>query len=314
MNKSTIFGEESFFDKCMVEIYEAENKYIYDKFSSAIKVAMPNVKINEERLVKWVNLCLKLDNIDKSDLIEMATQKKFADLQHRLDVAEKALELACDYLVSNDDKDDELYKLVKNIFNDEDKYLKTKINYFKEQAKSELKEENGYIIFSDGYDKNGNEIHKQEFVTYKDKCKELIEENKKLKQSQKQLAIENCELKKEKLYFDLLFTRLQYIHKQADEFREEKERYGIKDMALDSIWQVFDLQKHDCCEYEEMCELENGIASIANDKLLRDIEHDLQFKPTRTVDEIFEEIQKIDNQIKELGGGENECENRVVKH
>jgi hypothetical protein len=130
----------------------------------------------------------------------------------------------------------------------------------------------------------------------------LKEEIKKLKQSQKQLAVENCEFKKEKLYFDLLFTRLHYIHKQADEFREEKERYGIKDMALDSIWRVFDLQKHDCCEYEEMSELETGIESIANDELLRNIEHDLQFKPTRTVDEIFEEIQKIDNQIKELKG------------
>ena len=119
---------------------------------------------------------------------------------------------------------------------------------------------------------------------------------------EKQLAIENCEFKKEKLYFDLLFTRLHYIHKQADEFREEKERYGIKDMALDSIWRVFDLQKHDCCEYEEMSELENGIKSIANDELLRDIEHDLQFKPTKTVDEIFEEIQKIDQQIKSLKG------------
>lgn len=53
----------------------------------------------------------------------------------------------------------------------------------------QLKEENGYIIFADGYDKNGNEIHKQEFVKYKDKFQELVEENQQLKQSQKKLAI-----------------------------------------------------------------------------------------------------------------------------
>lgn len=53
----------------------------------------------------------------------------------------------------------------------------------------QLKKENGYIVFSDGYDKNGNEIHRQEFVKYKDKFKELVEENKKLKQSQKKLTI-----------------------------------------------------------------------------------------------------------------------------
>lgn len=67
------------------------------------------------------------------------------------------------------------------------------------EENQQLKEENGYIIFSDGYDENDNPIHKQEFVKYKDKCSELIKENKKLKQSQKQLAIN--ELLKLKSYF-----------------------------------------------------------------------------------------------------------------
>lgn len=131
--------------------------------------------------------------------------------------------------------------------------------------------------------------------------KDLVYENNKLKQENQQLAIENCELKKEKLYSDLLFTRLQYIHQQANECKEEKERFGVSEnMAVDSIWRVFDLQKHECCGYEELSELENGIQSIAEDNLLRSIEHDLQFKPTRTEDEIFEEIQKINDQLKEL--------------
>lgn len=63
--------------------------------------------------------------------------KKIVDLQHRLDVAEKALELACDYLVSVADDNDELHKLVKDIF-DGDKYLKTKINYFELKAEKEI--------------------------------------------------------------------------------------------------------------------------------------------------------------------------------
>lgn len=61
----------------------------------------------------------------------------------------------------------------------------------------QLKKENGYIVFSDGYDKNGNEIHRQKFVKYKEKFKELIEENKQFKQSQKQLAISKLEKIKE---------------------------------------------------------------------------------------------------------------------
>ena len=59
-------------------------------------------------------------------------------------------------------------------------------------------------------------------------------------------------------------------------------------------------KKHECCEYEELSELENGIQSIAEDDLLRSMEHDLQFKPTRTEDEIFEEIQKINDQLVQM--------------
>ena len=193
-----------------------------------------------------------------------------------------------------------LYKATVSLRDGDFKDLVYKNNELK-QENQQLKEENGYIIFVDGYDNNNNEIHKQEFVKYKDKFKELVEENRQLKQSQKQLAIENCELKKEKLNSDLLFTRLQYIHQQASECKEEKKRFGvIEDMAVDSIWRVFDLQKHECCEYEELLELENGIQSIAEDDLLRSMEHDLQFKPTRTEDEIFEEIQKINDQLVQM--------------
>ena len=88
--------------------------------------------------------------------------------------------------------------LVTNLLNQQDKEIKhiTKLyyelnnKYCKELDKLiNMQEENGYIIFSDGYDENGNEVHKQEFVKYKDKFNELVEENKKLKQSQKQIII-----------------------------------------------------------------------------------------------------------------------------
>ena len=236
MNKSTIFGEESFFDNYMVEIYEAKDNYVYDKVSGAIKVAMPNVQISEERLKKWVNLCLKLDNIDKSDLIDMATQKKFFDLQHRLDVAEKALELACNEELRSFGEYDEDYGYEKQfqmlkeqyieeaerevkgvVMEEKERYdmLISKKNYIEifdnindrwitednicdvlndyhkkveelREENQQLKEENRYIIFVDGYDENGNEVHKQEFIKYKDKFKELVEENKQLKQSIKE--------------------------------------------------------------------------------------------------------------------------------
>ena len=66
--------------------------------------------------------------------------QQITDLQKQLTITEKALELACDYLVSNGNEDDELYKLVQNIYAD-DEYLATKINYFKTKAKEMLENE-----------------------------------------------------------------------------------------------------------------------------------------------------------------------------
>ena len=65
----------------------------------------------------------------------------FYDCQYcslRLEVAERTTKLACDYL--NAVEGDKLYELCKDIYNDND-YLMAKMNYFKEQAESEIKGE-----------------------------------------------------------------------------------------------------------------------------------------------------------------------------
>ena len=78
-----------------------------------------------------------------SNLIKEFAEEKdqqITDLQSQLAITGKALELACDYLVSNGNEDDELYQLVQNIYAD-DEYLATKINYFKTKAKEMLENE-----------------------------------------------------------------------------------------------------------------------------------------------------------------------------
>lgn len=131
----------------------------------------------------------------------------------------------------------------------------------------------------------------------------IRDENKQLKQQLEEKNKELLEFKKNKLYFELLITRLQWLHKKADEYKEEKERFGIdEEISLSSVWDVLSLQKNNICEYEEMCELQEGIECIANSQLLKDIEHDLQIKAIRKEDEIFKDIEQIDNQIKELKG------------
>lgn len=127
---------------------------------------------------------------------------------------------------------------------------------------------------------------------------QLAEKDKQLAKKEKKLL----EFKRDRLYFELLLTRLQWLHKKADDYRQEKERFGVADMSLSSVWDVLELKKNDLCEYEEMCALQEGIECIANSKLLADIEHDLQVKATRSEDEIFKDIEQIDHKIKELKG------------
>lgn len=117
-----------------------------------------------------------------------------ADLLNQQDKRIKELELRLETkeIINN------LYKATVSLRDGDFKDLVYENNKLK-QENQQLKEENGYIIFVDGYDNNNNEIHRQEFIKYKDKCSELLEENKRLKQSQKQLAIN--ELLKLKSYF-----------------------------------------------------------------------------------------------------------------
>ena len=51
-----------------------------------------------------------------------------------------------------------------------------------------------------------------------------------------------------------------------------------------------------------MCALQEGIECVAKSKLLGDIEHDLQAKTTRNENEIFKDIEQVNQQIKELKG------------
>lgn len=139
-------------------------------------------------------------------------------------------------------------------------------------------------------------------VIKEDLCPNCYDYFKQLKQQLVEKDKKLLEFKRDRLYFELLLTRLQWLHKKADDYRQEKERFGIADMSLSSVWDVLELQKNDLCEYEEMCALQEGIECVANSKLLGDIEHDLQVKTTRSEDEIFKDIDKIDQQINALKG------------
>lgn len=95
---SKIFGVEHFIDNTMIKIVEDFNKQyddlVFRSLEQQIRLKMPDVVIDEQKLRDWIVLCMKLENINKSDLIDIAVKKKFADKDEELAIYKRALELA----------------------------------------------------------------------------------------------------------------------------------------------------------------------------------------------------------------------------
>ena len=85
-----IFGEDNFLDKTMVEIIRESNQrvesLVIDEMTRTIRMAMPKIAVlvNKDKLKKWINLCIKLDNIEQDELIDMAVRKRFSDMALKL--------------------------------------------------------------------------------------------------------------------------------------------------------------------------------------------------------------------------------------
>ena len=110
----------------------------------------------------------------------------------------------------------------------------------------ELEEENGYILFKDGYDKDGNEIHKQVYTTYKEEFTRLVLENKKLmkenQQLKQQLAEKEQEIEslrenslskrifKEKLIPSHCMEQYEKYEQQIDKLMQDKISFAIAEL------------------------------------------------------------------------------------
>ena len=80
---TTIFGEKNFIDMG-INLVKAQEQYVYDEVLKTIRVSFPQVVIDKQRLEKWINFCLKLEQIEDSELVEMAVKKKISDLEEKL--------------------------------------------------------------------------------------------------------------------------------------------------------------------------------------------------------------------------------------
>jgi hypothetical protein len=135
-----IFGEEHFIDNTMVEILEDyNNKFenrVLDEMTKTIKYVIPEIKVNAEKLKNWVIFCSRLESIDKSDLIDIAVEKKFAEKDKELELYKKALELACEKYIGVDGISYVIRDSVDYWGKSDEQVLKETIDYFLNEAKS----------------------------------------------------------------------------------------------------------------------------------------------------------------------------------
>jgi hypothetical protein len=93
-SSSTIFGCDNFMEKYITEINKTRDNYIIEKTKNRIKFLMPEIKIDDKKLCRWVNMCVQLDNIDKQSLDDIAIKKKICDLNCKITELKQALDQA----------------------------------------------------------------------------------------------------------------------------------------------------------------------------------------------------------------------------
>lgn len=96
-----IFGEEHFIDKTMVKFYQMQEGLIINNLEDCAKEIKFNydIVVDKEKLRKWLILCIRLENIDQSTLIDMATKKKFAEKDEEIEILKRTLMNTCNDLL-----------------------------------------------------------------------------------------------------------------------------------------------------------------------------------------------------------------------
>lgn len=74
-----------------------------------------------------------------------------------------------------------------------------------------------------------------------------------------------------------LLTRYSHLHDYADNARRDTiEAADGTDIEMQSVWDVFTLKNNEMSEYEEMNRLQKNIETIAEERLLKEIEKDFR--------------------------------------
>lgn len=84
INKKTLFGCESILPNFISKVNESYDNYCFNKVVDEIKITMPEIIIDRPKLEKWVNMCVRLENIDKETRDELGFKMKLAEKDQQL--------------------------------------------------------------------------------------------------------------------------------------------------------------------------------------------------------------------------------------
>lgn len=110
----------------------------------------------------------------------------------------------------------------------------------KDKRIAELENENGYILFEDGYDENGKEVHRQVYTTYHQAFNELVFEAKKLR---RQLKEKDKEIEKLKQQYTILENENGKLTTDLimDKYKKAKKEVSFgKQLAVSELEKVRD--------------------------------------------------------------------------
>lgn len=169
---SKIFGEKHFIDNTMIDLIEDYNNkldgIVFDEMAKTIKYKMSEIKVDEQKLRDWVSLCMKLENIDKSDLIDIAVKKKFADKDDEIRELQKQMKEKDKEIL--DWKDGTMICSYEKMLAEKDKEIEKVETYYKSREKNIVKDVNEII-----------KKLKRQLTKKKNKIKKLKEDSSRLR-------------------------------------------------------------------------------------------------------------------------------------
>ena len=102
MDKVKVCGQDHFIDRSMIHIIEYGVQKLTDGvYQQAVEYGL---NVDKEKLAKWLEFCAKLECIDETELVDLATKRKFAEKDSRIESLETRCKNQAEWIANNNIK------------------------------------------------------------------------------------------------------------------------------------------------------------------------------------------------------------------